>query len=1463
MGCFREVVRSPWRARVDSVAVVRVAGVRGRGARGTGWLALVAAALGASCGGPGADGPAVLHGRVWCGGAVSGAHVRVYQLVEGERHGLLAEVVTREDGRFDAPVAGYEHLLVMAEGGRFEERGAAITVPPGRELRSIALDVRGGERRDVVVTPLTDVLVSLTMARAAAGEPFNDDALPRVHGALTAHLDLDPTRTPIAALAGRVGAGDDATQHALLLRGLSDIAARAAADLGVSAQDVSTLALVGALRADASSTEARLDGNVDDAGFAPLHLGAACPADSPGARASCRVTSNTLRSELAGGVLRYLAGDQATGLARADVLGWVSALAANGDIALFAGDPPQAADRVGPRVTWLRPEADAQLAGVVSVEVVATDDVGVAALAIDVATEAADPADPPLAQLSDSDPAPGRFAGSLDTTLVPEGALVLRATAVDLDGNAGDALRPATVNNLDGGTISGVVVKGRIAGASVKVYRYAAGVRGTLLGEGTTAADGSFTNVRLADGHAGPLLLEAGFGGGYVEEASPAAVTLDVGDVLRTIVPAYSEGAAPAGVVVSPLTSFAVTYRERLAGLGQGTTVAGQWATATAVIETHFGVAGIQGLAPLAPEDMATLTAAARHGLVLIGLSELARQASTLGGGDAGSYGVAASSLRVWRTWEQDLADGCWNGRAGAGADAPRLFYGGTQALGDDPSRRALAEAIAGYVRSPRNATPFAGIGDVVPLLDAIATGGGAAALGTCGAGPGVPGTLAPPNGATAFDQVPPTIAVAPAEGTVVRGTVVISGLATDNLDVRPTLRFTSPAALVGQDLDGDLGDADAAAALDTLAVVGAEGPVAITLAAEDDAGQVGTTTRHLIVDNVPPTLSLTVPALPHPDALLDVGGVLWTRSAAPTLAGAVSDVRLRDVRALIGGVPIATATVVGVGWTLTLPAGAIPTTADVVIELVARDQVGNQTTVTRRFRHDPSPPALATIDTVVRDEASENVTFATAPDAALGGVPSYNPTHPHLGAAVLLGSDLACDASAPTIAKFGYLLDEQQPPYVQENGGPAAGGRNPLRWQLALTDDGVGLDLATVAYRVVDAVSGAVALDWQPAPAGTPVLDGNNVAIGRAYTIPLYRTGTAAPSIPALAAGGRFRLELRGRDRFGREAGAARCWNLRVMPAPVYVGDVRQAQHGPTGAGSAGKYGLGALTLAGTTAPLSPVAAQVLDDSAPGVGLVELPVFNPTTEPVWVAFDLARPQSVQVTKTVITNYWADYSVALADIDCGPFPMQCSGPSYPDAPVRQAPVVTATSPAYRVRVFEEVSPGLTTELVPCAACAATSVPAVIGDATRVVVQLPARAAGNVAPRKFWVMASLATIPELQPDGIGPYFEHAVTRAGVALALTGTFDASGSGCSQQALVGGRYRCSQLTRFRKYRFLAKAEVRVGLPVSVRVWPSIDGRALDAPMYLGNGARTGAFQPWATAEPAPLPGVPGWPN
>ncbi|MCA9675305.1 MAG: Ig-like domain repeat protein, partial [Myxococcales bacterium] len=436
-----------------------------------------------------------------------------------------------------------------------------------------------------------------------------------------------------------------------------------------------------------------------------------------------------------------------------------------------------------------------------------------------------------------------------DTTGRPEGELTLRATAVDEDGNVATADRVVVVDNLDGGSVSGVVFKGPVGGATVKIYRFPDGVKGDLLGEGVTADDGGFTNIVLGNGYSGPLLIEAGGAGTYGEEAAPATtVTFDVTDQLRTVVPVYTDGDAVSGRAVTPLTSFVVTYYEFLRTQQTGT-FAEVWGAARTTMQEHFGVPDLLGLQPLRPAQMTTFSSPAKYGLVLVGLSRMAWQASNQGGGDGGSFGTSMNALRVWKVLDQDLADGCWNGMAGS----TPLVFGGTQSVADDSARKRLADAIVAYLGSAQNQTPFDGAADILPLLDTLSLAGPAAGDGTtCAAG-----ELFPTPGDT-YDQTPPVMtfeAPTPGADAYVRQSITVAALATDDLDLRPATVFTAPADLADLDADGDGTDRDATITIDTASRP--DGPLTITATGTDDSGNVGTGTRTFTIDNTQPVIAI------------------------------------------------------------------------------------------------------------------------------------------------------------------------------------------------------------------------------------------------------------------------------------------------------------------------------------------------------------------------------------------------------------------------------------------------------------------------------------------------------------------------------------------------------------------------------------------------------------------------------
>lgn len=1174
-----------------------------------------------------------VEGVAWLGGPIEGADVIAWQLVSatGERGGERGRGVTDAGGRFRIDLGGTLNTVELdVIGGRYVDvaSGAAVTRGP-EVLHGVAFDLEIGQTRtDVAVTPWSHLAYAIGDSRGdEAGGRL--EAMRSGRALVGAHLGFDPTAGPIAPLDEASPSPTPPVRHALALAGLAMLGALANAD---GYADVTAERFAAALAADVRSAERLLDGDggartvtaVCEAG--PID---ACDATRSACAPACRLTPHTLRSQLAQAIRAYLVGHAATGQSAATLATWLEELRTADEPRLFPPGPPEPLDVRGPRVRWLAPAADgAEVAGMIGVEAIADDPIGVASLSLAVTGVGA-------RSIADLDGAAERARGTLDTAAagLPEGALVLRATATDRDGNVAHAERTIVADNRPGGAVSGVVVKGRIAGATVRVFAYAGGVRGALLGQGATAADGSFANVAIADGYSGPLLVEAGGGGSYAEDAAPPGTppaTLDTADALRTVIPAYEDGGAVASAVVSPLTTFAVTYAAYLQAQAPADGFAPAWTTARDVIAAHFGVADPFAAVPSLPAAIGGDTGADRHGLVLIGLSQLAYRASTQGGGDAGSFATAMDSMRVVRVLDQDLADGCLDGRAGA---AP-LAYGGTQRPGDQTLRFELAAAIATYLADPARDATALDVADALPLLDTLALGGPATGPGACAGG----GLFPTPGGV--FDREPPAIvwqAPTPDEGAWVRGDVIVRAGALDAIDPAPVVRWLGGLA----DTDGDPANAIATATIATAALP--DGPLAIAAEAIDAAGNRGALpVRTVHVDNTPPVVTVS-PAGFHAD-----GADLWTAAAAPILTGAIAEAHLASITVVRGATAVAAATVTGGAWSAAIPPGTITDTAGAVLRVEARDRAGNVAAVTVRVRLDDTPPALAWLPVAVRDEAGDAITFSTA---AAFGVVQYDPTHTHQGPPVALGASAACDASAPAVAKYAYLLDEAPPPYVTEANGPAPGGRNPLRFQVALTDDGVGLDPATATYRVRDVAAGTTLLDWRPLPGASP------------HTIPLHRRGFAAPSIPALGErAALLALDVRATDRLGRTTASTRCWHHRPLPAPVLVGPVGPAgqmltcnasncvaTHGPLGSG---KYALAALSLGDTSPPFDPIGAQVLATGAPGTALLQFPVYNPTTEPIALTIDLAVPTGATYTRQWVDGRWGT-TITNAVHDCG------------------------------------------------------------------------------------------------------------------------------------------------------------------------------------------------------------------
>ena len=1073
-------------------------------------LALVGLVLVATCSDGTSGGQGIVAGYVtYDGGPVVGASVTAHQFFGGGETILAGTGTTDAEGHFEIEVGQiFQQITVTAKGGTAHlVDGTTLTLDPAAELRAPILDHPLKGRSDIVVSPFTDLAYRLGLARNRAHQDADDVASLRAAVAhVDTHLGFDVvtvTPAPVAAAA----VFDEHGKYAVALAGYDQLAAIAAHDLGVSSAAVNVRLLHDQVVKDASSAEARLDGN----GAEVLSVGPACPlpagcsAEGPACYASCSVYVNSLRSRLAAASLAWLATPaNHTGLGPSDILTWATALAADTDPELFIGDT-EPVDQLGPSITWTTPAAGQVFtAGTIAIDVTAADPLGVATLTVDhVVGQTHTP-------VVDTDPAPEHFVGAIPLTpALAEGTLTLEARATDRNTTANADTRTVEINQLAGGALSGTAVKAALVSAPVTVRAFADLT--TTIATGMTDASGNFINIALPEGTHGDLLVEVGGAGSYAEDVQAATVvSLAATEKLAVVVPGYVDGGTISGLVVSPATTLAAAYLTYLQGANQGgATLAAQWATAIDAIERHLGVTGITSVVPSVPSQIDSLDDPDRYGLILLALSRTAWAASSLGGGDAGAFGSAVNAMKVLQVWVRDIGDGCWDGKAGPTA----LSYGGPTLLTDEATRLLLAQALVAYLGSPQNQTQFHVAADVLPLLDTIASGGGNTAPGACAGtnhlfdDPGAP-----------FDREPPVITWGgfPTTDPYVRGSVTVTATATDNLPTLPSLTFTTGQTDIDVAVNGVRAVIDA---------TGMNGPVPLAVHAVDGSNNGSDATHDLIADNLNPAVTITAPAMDG----------LFLRPPV-TLGWNVVELN-----------PMATTATLD-GDTAVTPGFQVATEGAHTLAVSATDRAGGMGSATRTFTIDSTAPVLTVtapadgsyvrgpvmISFSITDANPGATASATLDGAAFTSGGSVNVEGAHT--LVVTGADAAGNPAASVTRSFTI---DNTPPVLTVT-APASGSfvRGPVTITFSATDnfppatvtatlDGVGfisggqINTEGAHTLVVNAVDRA----GNPAPTVTraftidntaPVLNAVSAPAGTIVKPPLTITATATDNLMA-----------------------------------------------------------------------------------------------------------------------------------------------------------------------------------------------------------------------------------------------------------------------------------------------------------------------------------------------------------
>ncbi|MGE0711503.1 MAG: IPT/TIG domain-containing protein [Planctomycetota bacterium] len=257
-----------------------------------------------------------------------------------------------------------------------------------------------------------------------------------------------------------------------------------------------------------------------------------------------------------------------------------------------------------------------------------------------------------------------------------------------------------------GGTtskVSGKVVAGPVSGALVRVYRVNTDRSLTFVGEGTTAADGTYTLDSNGDG---PFVVIAG-GGTYTDEATgatkslgglPAANSITSLDALPTgtltAMLGSGSGSGSQTVSLNPLTSIAARRTIEASKTDPNALSAGSVSTAATDVAREFGISGDpRTLVPLDLTSAADASAvqasptspAAQLGALLAALSQ---QAKSLGLSDPMSLVEALA---------QDFSDGFLNGQA---SGAPISIAGGGT-LSPSAGTKDLASALQSFLNDP------------------------------------------------------------------------------------------------------------------------------------------------------------------------------------------------------------------------------------------------------------------------------------------------------------------------------------------------------------------------------------------------------------------------------------------------------------------------------------------------------------------------------------------------------------------------------------------------------------------------------------------------------------------------------------------------------------------------------------------------------------------------------------------
>lgn len=596
----------------------------------------------------------------------------------------------------------------------------------------------------------------------------------------------------------------------------------------------------------------------------------------------------------------------------------------------------------------------------------------------------------------------------------------------------------------------------------------------------------------------------------YVEQATGMTVTLSDEDQLETILDDWPEDDVDGGERITPITPWTTIGSSFARGL-HATLYPDDFTAATrdafSVLEQHFADGGAPiDLRTTDPADLTAVgevtnvTAQARYGLLLAGLSQLAdnqRVASSLSPATLTTLTLTSRLAADLAAKDGDAAP-LFDGEDPAGA----IEHGSVE--GDSYwTRSDLSAALGAFLRdNPNNQSPFVE-SDVLELLEFMSADDNPRLYPD----DGIPyDRFAPCADGTGHFQPEkcPFEAPTPTAGTPLRGTISLRFIAVDNSELSTATWVTpgvSNAALATNAnragpwiLTGEL-------ALDCAH----EGPFDLSALVKDAARNQQVVTRKVVIDCTPPAVSVTsATAGGRP---ITEGS--WTTEGQVSLRGSIADpYGVQQTSYSIGGGEPSPLPLSQDGtWQLEV---ALAEGANTVA-INAVDRAGNAISLPLSYNRDTTPPTIADGQPAsIINEHTYTVT-TTPSTVSFGGSPASTEVQDGVQYSKFVTRYL--NASSPNLPDWRFLVDDNHTQTGQ----------------------------VVFEFRIRQGTS--LLVDWTPAP---------NLS-GQGFNRSILIHGGLSSYL--LNHSGTYTLELRATDELGNESPTVtRTWVQTLLSPPFYA---------------------------------------------------------------------------------------------------------------------------------------------------------------------------------------------------------------------------------------------------------------------------------------------------------------------